>query len=211
MRNQTTRCLIWLFRSTNTRLVTPIFIWYYAVAFSGCHLLLTANAAGSSLYWMEPNSFCGDTLEWGREAGRVRHPQRTCPEDVIRSQAVWKQLSGRPECSRGMSPLLSRGREFFWPVDQPASLGVILVAPREYMRPAADRPCKSGAVAREIPGDSSEFKAKPREERRLPPSALVAERSHRAQQNAVPVSMEVREMDRVAGSAWRQRWCHECI
>lgn len=156
-----------------------------------------------------PRPFCGDTGMGKR--GRESEPT---PEDlphVIRSQAVWKQLLGRPECSRGMSPLLSRGKEFFGPVDQPASLGVILVAPREYMRPAADHPCKSGAVAREIPGDSNEFKAKRREERRFPPSALVAERSHRVQQNAVPMSMEVREMDCIAGSAWCQRWCHECI
>lgn len=176
---------------------------------SRCHLLLAANAAGSSAV-LEPTWLLSGRSGGGREAGRVAPPPGDLPH-VTPSQAVWKQLSGRPECGWGMSPLLSRGGELFWPVDQPALLGGILIAPREYMRPAAHRPCKSGAVPREIPGDSSELKAKPRGEAASSLSSLVAERSPRVQQNAVPMSAKVREMDPGAGSARRRRWGHESI
>lgn len=46
--------------------VTPIFIWYHAVAFSRCHLLLTANAAGSSAV-LEPRIPSVRTLWNGEE------------------------------------------------------------------------------------------------------------------------------------------------
>lgn len=139
----------------------------------GGHLLRKANVLPEATLVSEPTLLPRTRGNGEERPGELSAPQRTRPTFVPKQSAgsSWTGLSAAEEC-----PLVSRGRVFFWPVDQPASLGVILTAPRKCITQAAGTPRESGAVARAIALGRGEFKAKPREERRLPHPAQQQQR-----------------------------------